>query len=180
MKVTQVYGWQGLKRVEIPSAAAGDIVAIAGIEDIGIGDTISGPGQSQTAARAAHRRADDRDDFQLQQLALGRARRRLVTSRKLRERLYHEQKKNVSLRIADTEQSDSFQVTGRGEFQLAIIIETMRREGYEMMVLQPDRGHPRRQRRSMNPIELLAIDIPEDFIGVVSQLLAMRKGKMTK
>jgi GTP-binding protein len=103
-----------------------------------------------------------------------------VTSRKLRERLYLEQKKNVSLRIADTEQSDSFQVTGRGEFQLAIIIETMRREGYELMVSKPTVLTRDINGAVNEPMELLVIDIPEDFIGVVSQLLAMRKGKMTK
>jgi GTP-binding protein len=103
-----------------------------------------------------------------------------VTSRKLRERLFYEQKKNVSLRIADTEQPDSFQVTGRGEFQLAIIIETMRREGYELMVSKPTVVTREIDGKLNEPMELLVIDVPEDFIGVVSQLLAVRKGKMTK
>ena len=103
-----------------------------------------------------------------------------VTSRKLRERLFFEQKKNVSLRIVDTEQPDAFQVTGRGEFALAIIIETMRREGYELMVSKPTVVTREIDGKLHEPIELLVIDIPEDFIGVVSQLLAMRKGKMTK
>jgi GTP-binding protein len=91
-----------------------------------------------------------------------------------------EQKKNVSLRIIDTEQPDSFQVTGRGEFQLAIIIETMRREGYELMVSKPTVVTREINGNLNEPIELLVIDIPEDFIGVVAQLLAVRKGKMSK
>ena len=103
-----------------------------------------------------------------------------MTSRKLRERLFYEQKKNVSLRIVDTEQPDSFQVTGRGEFQLAIIIETMRREGYELQVSKPTVVTREINGTLHEPVELLVIDVPEDFIGVVSQLLAMRKGKMTK
>src|SRR5438067_8705293 len=103
-----------------------------------------------------------------------------VTSRKLRERLQYEQRKNVSLRVADTDQPDAFQVTGRGEFQLAIVIETMRREGYELQVSKPTVVTREINGTLHEPVELLVIDVPEDFIGVVSQLLAMRKGKMTK
>ena len=103
-----------------------------------------------------------------------------VTSRKLRERLFFEQRRNVSLRVEETEQPDAFQVTGRGEFALAIVIETMRREGYELMVSKPTVITREIGGAINEPMELLVIDIPEDFIGVVSQLLAMRKGKMTK
>ena len=180
VKVTQVYGWQGLKRVEIPSAAAGDIVAIAGIEDIGIGDTISDRDNPKPLPALRIDEPTIAMIFSSNNSPWAGREGDFVTSRKLRERLYHEQKKNVSLRIADTEQSDSFQVTGRGEFQLAIIIETMRREGYEMMVSKPTVVTRDVNGAVHEPIELLAIDVPEDFIGVVSQLLAMRKGKMTK
>ncbi len=180
VKITQVYGWQGLKRVEIPSAAAGDIVAIAGIEDIGIGDTISDRDNPKPLPALRIDEPTIAMIFSSNNSPWAGREGDFVTSRKLRERLYHEQKKNVSLRIADTEQSDSFQVTGRGEFQLAIIIETMRREGYEMMVSKPTVVTRDVNGALHEPIELLAIDIPEDFIGVVSQLLAMRKGKMTK
>ena len=180
VKVTQVYGWQGLKRVEIPSAAAGDIVTVAGIEDIGIGDTISDRDNPKPLPALRIDEPTIAMIFSSNNSPWAGREGDFVTSRKLRERLYHEQKKNVSLRIADTEQSDSFQVTGRGEFQLAIIIETMRREGYEMMVSKPTVVTRDVNGAVHEPIELLAIDIPEDFIGVVSQLLAMRKGKMTK
>ena len=180
VKVTQVYGWQGLKRIEIPSAEAGDIVAIAGIEDIGIGDTISDREDPKPLPALRIDEPTIAMIFSSNNSPWAGREGEFVTSRKLRERLYHEQKRNVSLRIADTEQPDSFQVTGRGEFQLAIIIETMRREGYELMVSKPTVVTRNVNGALHEPIELLVIDVPEDFIGVVSQLLAMRKGKMTK
>ncbi len=180
VKVTQVFGWQGLKRMEVPLAEAGDIVAIAGIADIGIGDTVA---DRENPRALAPLRIDEPTIamiFSANNSPWAGREGDFVTSRKLRERLFLEQKKNVSLRIADTEQPDSFQVTGRGEFQLAIIIETMRREGYELMVSKPTVVTREIDGRLHEPIELLVIDIPEDFIGVVSQLLAVRKGKMTK
>jgi GTP-binding protein len=103
-----------------------------------------------------------------------------VTSRKLRERLFSEQRRNVSLRVEETDLPDAFRVTGRGEFALAIVIETMRREGYELQVSKPTVVTREIDGVIHEPMELLVIDIPEDFIGVVSQLLAVRKGKMTK
>ena len=180
VKVTQVFGWQGLKRIEVDSVDAGDIVAIAGIEDIGIGDTVA---DRENPKPLPGLRIDEPTIamiFSANNSPWAGREGEFVTSRKLRERLFLEQKKNVSLRIADTEQADSFQVTGRGEFQLAIIIETMRREGYEVMVSKPTVVTREIDGKLYEPVELLVIDIPEDFIGVVSQLLAMRKGKMTK
>jgi GTP-binding protein len=180
VKITQVLGWQGLKRIEVDSAEAGDIVALAGIEDIGIGDTIT---DRENPKPLPALRIDEPTIgmiFSANNSPWAGREGDFVTSRKLRERLFLEQKKNVSLRIADTDQPDSFQVTGRGEFQLAIIIETMRREGYELMVSKPTVVTREIDGKLHEPIELLVIDIPEDFIGVVSQLLAMRKGKMTK
>jgi GTP-binding protein len=180
VKVTQVYSWEGLKRVEIAAAEAGDIVAVAGIEDIGIGDTIADRDNPKPLPALRIDEPTISMIFSSNNSPWAGREGDFVTSRKLRERLYHEQKKNVSLRISETEQPDAFQVTGRGEFQLAIIIETMRREGYEMMVSKPTVVTRSVEGALHEPIELLVIDIPEDFIGVVSQLLAMRKGKMTK
>jgi GTP-binding protein len=180
VKITQVYGWQGLKRVEVESVEAGDIVAVAGIEDIGIGDTIA----DREAPKALPPLRIDEPTiamvFSANNSPWAGREGEFVTSRKLRERLFHEQKRNVSLRIAETDQADAFQVTGRGEFQLAIIIETMRREGYELMVSKPTVVTREIDGKLNEPMELLVIDVPEDFIGVVSQLLAVRKGKMTK
>jgi len=179
-KVTQIYGWRGLKRVEIDSVDAGDIVAIAGIEDIGIGDTVADRENPKALPALRIDEPTITMVFSSNNSPWAGREGEFVTSRKLRERLFLEQKKNVSLRIADTEQPDSFQVTGRGEFQLAIIIETMRREGYEVMVSKPTVVTREIDAKLHEPVELLVIDIPEDFIGVVSQLLAMRKARMTK
>ena len=180
VKVTQVFGWQGLKRSEVASAEAGDIVALAGIEDIGIGDTVAERDDPKPLPALRIDEPTIAMIFSSNNSPWAGREGDFVTSRKLRERLFLEQKKNVSLRIIDTEQPDAFQVTGRGEFQLAIIIETMRREGYELMVSKPTVVTREIDGKLHEPIELLVIDVPEDFIGVVSQLLAMRKGKMTK
>ena len=180
VKVTQVFGWEGLKRSEVEFAEAGDIVALAGIEDIGIGDTVADRDNPKPLPALRIDEPTIAMIFSANNSPWAGREGDFVTSRKLRERLFLEQKKNVSLRIVDTEQPDAFQVTGRGEFQLAIIIETMRREGYELMVSKPTVVTRDVGGKLHEPVELLVIDIPEDFIGVVSQLLAMRKGKMTK
>ena len=180
VKVTQVYGWEGLKRIELPIAEAGDIVALAGIEDIGIGDTIADRENPRPLPALRIDEPTIAMVFSANNSPWSGREGEFVTSRKLRERLQYEQRKNVSLRVADTDQPDAFQVTGRGEFQLAIVIETMRREGYELQASKPTVVTREINGTLHEPVELLVIDVPEDFIGVVSQLLAMRKGKMTK
>jgi GTP-binding protein len=179
-KITQVYGWQGLKRIELAKAEAGDIVAVAGIEDIGIGDTLADRDNPQALPALRIDEPTIAMIFSANNSPWAGREGEFVTSRKLRERLLYEQRRNVSLRVDETEQPDAFQVTGRGEFQLAIVIETMRREGYELQVSKP-MVVTRDINGALNePMELLVVDIPEDFIGVVSQLLAVRRGKMTK
>jgi len=179
-KITQLYGWHGLKRSELQQASAGDIVAVAGIEDINIGDTI--------ADRLAPRplpaiRVDEPTIamiFSVNNSPWAGREGEYVTSRKVRERLVAEQRKNVSLRIEDTESPDAMRVMGRGELQLAILIETMRREGYELQVSKPTIITKTIDGVEQEPMELLLIDVPEEYIGVVTQLLAVRRGKMTK
>ncbi len=180
VKVTQVYGWQGLKRIELAQAEAGDIVAIAGIEDIGIGETIADRENPQPLPPLRIDEPTIAMIFSANNSPWSGREGEFVTSRKLRERLFYEQRRNVSLRVEETNQPDAFQVTGRGEFALAIVIETMRREGYELQVSKPTVITREINGVTNEPVELLVIDVPEDFIGVVSQLLAMRKGKMTK
>ena len=180
VKVTQVYGWQGLKRVEIPKTEGGDIAAVAGIEDIGIGDTIT---DRENPHPLPPLRIDEPTIamvFSANNSPWSGREGEFVTSRKLRERLFFEQRRNVSLRVEETDLPDAFRVTGRGEFALAIVIETMRREGYELQVSKPTVVTREIDGVTNEPMELLVIDVPEDFIGVVSQLLAVRKGKMTK
>src|SRR3954447_17065417 len=137
VKVTQVYGWQGLKRIELERAEAGDIAAIAGIEDIGIGDTIADREYPQPLPPLRIDEPTIAMIFSANNSPWSGREGEFVTSRKLRERLFFEQRRNVSLRVEETEQPDAFQVTGRGEFALAIVIETMRREGYELQVSKP-------------------------------------------
>lgn len=179
-KITQIYGWHGLKRSEIEQSRAGDIVAVAGIEDIHIGETI--------ADRLAPRplpaiRVDEPTIsmiFSVNTSPWAGREGQYVTSRKLRERLFVEQRKNVSLRIEDTDSPDALRVMGRGELLLAILIETMRREGYELQVSKPTIITKQVDGVEQEPMELLLVDVPEEYIGVVSQLLAVRRGKMMK
>lgn len=179
-KVTQLYAWQGLKRVEVEAAQAGDIVAVAGIEEIQIGETIADR-ESPTALPTL--RIDEPTIamiFGVNTSPWAGREGQYVTSRKVRERLWAELRKNVSLRIEETDSPDSFRVMGRGELQLAIFIETMRREGYELQVSRPTVIVKEKGGKPQEPMELLLIDIPEDYIGVVSQLLSVRRGTMSK
>jgi len=180
VKVTQVFVWRGLQRAEVPVASAGDIVAIAGIEDINIGDTI---GDRENPKPLPAIRVDEPTIsmiFGANTSPWAGREGTYVTSRQLRDRLYQEQRRNVSIRVEDTESPDSLRVTGRGELQLAIVIETMRREGYEMQVSKPTVLTKEIDGVKHEPVELLVVDVADDFVGVVSQLLALRRGKMMK
>ena len=176
-KIARLYGWRGLKRVEIEESRAGDIVMIAGIEDIEIGDTIADlepprplpvlPIDEPTVAMT----------FQVNHSPRARREGEFVTSRKLGERILFESRRNVSIRIEQLS-ADSWRVMGRGELQLAVILETMRREGYEVQVSKPTVLTRQVDGAIHEPIEFLVVDIPEDYIGTVTQLLSARKGKM--
>jgi len=180
VKVSQLYTWHGLQRMEIESASAGDIVAIAGIEDVNIGDTISDREDPKPLPGIRIDEPTIAMIFGTNTAPWAGREGEYVTSRKLRERLMQEQRRNVSLRIEDTDSPEALRVTGRGELQLAILIETMRREGYEVQVSKPTVVTRDVNGVLHEPVELLVIDIPEDYIGVVTQLLAVRRGKMTK
>ena len=180
VKVTQIFGWKDFKRIELESAGAGDIVAVAGIEDIHIGDTIADRSDPRPLPALRVDEPTIAMIFSANNSPWAGREGEFVTSRKLRERLAYEQRKNVSLRVEDTDSPDAFQVTGRGEFQLAILIETMRREGYELQVSKPTVVTQQVNGAVHEPVEMLVVDVPEEYIGVVSQLLAMRRGKMTK
>jgi GTP-binding protein len=180
VKITQIYGWHGLKRIELDSVQAGDIVAVAGIEEIQIGDTITDP---ENPAPLPAIRIDEPTItmiFSVNNSPWAGREGSFVASRKLRERLLLEQRRNVSLRVEDTESTEAMRVTGRGELQLAILIETMRREGYELQVSKPTAVTREVNGVVHEPVELLVIDVPEAYIGMVSQLLGMRRGKLTK
>ncbi len=179
-KLTRVYGWQGLKRVEMERAVAGDIVAVAGVEDIAIGDTIA---DRERPAVLPPIRVDEPTIAMLFGVNTGpwagRSGSR-VTSRQVRERLLQESRRNVSLRVEETDTMDTFRVLGRGELQLAVLIETMRREGFELQVSKPNVVLRERDGVVEEPLEQLLVDVPEDYVGVVTQLLGVRRGVMTK
>lgn len=178
-KVTQLYSWQGLKRHEIPAAQAGDIVAVAGIEEIQIGETIS---DSDNPVALPTIQIDDPTLAMIFGVNTGPWAGRegqYVTSRRIRERLFAEMHKNVSLRVEATDSPDAFRVMGRGELQLSVVIETMRREGYELQVSKPTVIVKEREGQLQEPMELVFIDVQEDYVGQVSQLMAQRKGFLT-
>ncbi len=179
-RITKMYSFEGLKRVEETRALPGDILAIAGVDGITIGETVSHP---DTPLAMPVIRIDEPTIGMLFTINtspfVGRE-GTYVTSRNLRDRLDKELLTNVSLRVEEAGGPDAFQVMGRGELQLAILIEMMRREGYELMVGKPQIITKTVNGKLMEPQELLVIDVPEPYVGVVIEKLGMRKGKMTK
>ena len=179
-KITKLYSFEGLKRVDETVGRPGDILAIAGVEGINIGETVTNP---ETPAPLPKIHIDEPTIammFTINTSPFAGREGQYVTSRHLRERLEKELLTNVSIRVEESGGPEAFRVMGRGELQLAILIETMRREGYELMV-----GKPEILTRSINgqlhePLEMLIIDCPETFLGVVIEKLGSRKGKMVK
>ncbi len=178
-RVTLLYAWHGLERREVPTARAGDIVAIGGIEELSIGDTIADRIAPVPLPPIRVEEPTIAMIFGVNTSPWGGREGQHVTSRKIRERLFAEARKNVSLRVEETGQPDTLRVAGRGELQLAVLIETMRREGYELQVSKPTIITREENGQTLEPMETLLVDVPEDFIGIVSQLLATRKGIMT-
>ena len=179
-KVTQLYAFEGLKQTPIESAEAGEIVALAGIEDISIGETISAIDDPRPLPRITVDEPTISMIFGVNTSPFSGREGRFVTSRKLRERLDKEALANVAIRVESTDSMDSFKVSGRGELQLAIMIEMMRRDGYEMQVSKPEVITRDDSGRKVEPIEMVVIDCPETFIGVITEALGRRRGRMTK
>ena len=179
-KVTVLYSYEGLKRVEIPEASAGELVAVAGIEAVEIGETIA-DAEKPVALPVMH--IDEPTVSMLYSSNISPfsgKEGRFVTSTQLRERLWKERRTNVAIRVEETDSPDTFRVSGRGELQLAILIEMMRREGFEMEVSKPQIITKVENGQTLEPMEHLVVDIPEEFIGAVTQKLGPRKGQMTK
>jgi len=179
-KVTRLYAFEGMKQVPIDHAEAGEIVALAGIEDIYIGETVSSAEDPQPLPRITVDEPTISMLFSVNTSPFAGREGRFVTSRKVRERLDKEALANVAIRIESTETMDTFKVSGRGELQLAIMIEMMRREGYELQVSKPEVITRRENGQVLEPIELTVIDCPDTFIGVVTEALGRRKGRLTK
>ncbi|HUG38454.1 MAG TPA: EF-Tu/IF-2/RF-3 family GTPase, partial [Candidatus Limnocylindrales bacterium] len=179
-KVTVLYIFEGLKRVEAAEASAGELVAVAGIDSVEIGETIA-DAESPVALPVMH--IDEPTVSMLFSSNVSPFSGRdgkFVTSTQLRDRLARERRSNVAIRVEETDSPDTFRVSGRGELQLAILIEMMRREGYEMEVGKPQIITRQEDGQTHEPMEHLVIDIPEEFIGAVTQKLGPRKGQMTK
>ncbi|EPX57429.1 GTP-binding protein TypA/BipA [Cystobacter fuscus DSM 2262] len=177
-KIVKLYGFQGLKRTEIADAGPGEIVSIAGIEDISIGDTIADVERPVALPRITVDEPTMMMIFKVNDGPLAGKEGKYVTSRNLRERLYREAYRNVSIRVEDTETPDAFRVVGRGELQLAVIIETMRREGYELTASNPEPVTKTIDGVLHEPMELLFCDVPENSVGAVTERLGPRKGRM--
>jgi GTP-binding protein len=178
-KVNTLYSFEGLEKVPIESAGAGDIVSVAGLEGVNIGDTVTDPEDPRKLPRIAVDEPTLSMVFSVNTSPLAGREGRFVTSRQIRQRLEKEVLHNVSIRV-DFTGMDSFVVDGRGELQLAILIETMRREGYELSVSMPEVITKTIDGVLHEPMELLVVDVPDEFVGVVTQQAGTRKGKMLK
>jgi GTP-binding protein len=179
-KVTKLFGFDGLKRVEIAEAAAGDIVCLAGIEDITIGETISDSEQRVAIPPTAIDEPTVSMIFGVNTSPVAGRDGQYVTSRNLRERLTRELIGNVSMRVEDTDSPEQLKVIGRGELQLSILIEMMRREGFELQVSRPEIVTKEIKGVRMEPVEDLVIDVPEEFQGVVIAQAGTRRGVLSK
>ncbi|HXZ80187.1 MAG TPA: translational GTPase TypA [Terriglobales bacterium] len=180
VRITKLFSFSGLKRVEVEQTELGDIVAIAGVTGIAIGDTITGVENPAPLPRITIDEPTIAMQFTVNTSPFAGREGQYVTSRHLRERLEKELLTNVSLRVEDTGSTDTFLVMGRGELQLSILIEMMRREGYELMVGKPEIVTKTENGQRMEPVEHLFVDIPEEFIGVVMEKLGMRKAETLK
>jgi GTP-binding protein len=178
-KITKLFSFSGLKRTDITETTLGDIVAVAGVEGITIGETITDAENPSPLPPIVIDEPTIAMTFTVNTSPFAGREGTYVTSRNLRERLAKELLTNVSLRVEDMGSTDSFKVLGRGELQLSILIEMMRREGYELMVGKPEIVTKRINGNLMEPVEHLTVDVPEEFVGVVMEQLGARKGEVT-
>jgi GTP-binding protein len=179
-RVSQLYAFEGLKREPVERAGFGEIVALAGIENINIGDTITSIENPQPLPSIAVDEPTIAMIFGVNNSPFAGREGKYVTSRQIKERLDKEILGNVAIRVEDTDSPDQFKVSGRGELQLAILIEMMRREGYELQVSKPEAITRKVEGKTLEPIEAVVIDCPDEFIGVITEALGRRKGQMTK
>ena len=179
-RVSQLYVFEGLKREPVERAGFGEIVALAGIENINIGDTITTYDNPHPLPSIAVDEPTIAMIFGVNNSPFAGKEGKYVTSRQLKERLDKEILGNVAIRVEDTDSPDQFKVSGRGELQLAILIEMMRREGYELQVSKPEAITRKVDGKTLEPIEAVVVDCPDEFIGVITEALGRRKGQMTK
>jgi GTP-binding protein len=178
LRVTKLFGFLGLKRVEIEEAQAGDIIAVAGLEDINVGETVCDPAHQEALPVLTIDEPTLKMTFLVNNSPFAGREGKHVTARKLRDRLMHELETDVSLRVDETDSPEAYTVSGRGELHLSILIETMRREGFELQVSKPEVIIREIDGQKMEPVERLLIDIPEEYTGSVMESLGARKADM--
>jgi GTP-binding protein len=178
-QINEVFTHMGLARVEVDLAEAGDIVAVTGLEAVNIGETVASPERPEALPGIIIGEPTVKMTFGVNTSPFGGREGKYCTSRQLRARLYRELETNISLRLEDTDSPDVFMVSGRGELHLAILIETLRREGYELELSKPEAITKTVNGKVMEPIEALTVDTVEECIGDLTEMLAKRKGRMT-
>jgi GTP-binding protein len=178
-EIGEVFTYLGLKRLEVAEAEAGDIIAVTGIEKVNIGDTIASSERPEALPRIEVGEPTIEMTFGVNTSPFAGREGRFSTTRQLRERLYKELETNLSLRVQDTDSPDTFLVKGRGELHLAILIETMRREGYEFEVSNPEAITKVIDGKLMEPMEALTLDTKDEYIGVLTEMLSKRQAQLT-
>ena len=179
-KVTKLYTFSGLDRIDVDEVGAGDIVALAGIDGVEIGKTLTDPSKRERILGIAVEEPTLSVDITVNNSPFAGQSGKFVTTRQVRDRLYKELERNVALRVEDTEQPDTFTVSGRGELHLGILMETMRREGYEFQVSRPRVITRREEGQLQEPYEEAVVEVPQELVGTVIEKLGGRKGEMTE
>ena len=177
-RINTLYRFEALSRVEVEEAMVGDIVAVSGMADLGIGDTLCDPANIEALPFVRISEPTVSVNFVVNDSPLAGTEGKYVTSRHLRERLYKELQTDVSLRVEDTEATDTFRVSGRGELHLSVLIETMRRQGYEFQVSKPEVLFHTENGLRMEPVERVIVDVPEESMGPVIEKIGKRRGQL--
>lgn len=178
VRISRLYQFDGLKRVEVDSAAAGDIICVSGIADLNIGETICAPDCIEPLPFVKIDEPTISMNFIVNDSPFAGKEGKFVTSRNLRDRLFKEVETNVSMKVEETDSTDTFKVSGRGELHLSILIETMRRQGYEFQVSRPQVITKVENGKLLEPIELLIVEVPEEYVGSVMQKIGSRRGEL--
>ncbi len=178
VKISRLYQFEGLKRVEVEEAAVGDIICVSGIADLNIGETICAPDCVEPLPFVKIDEPTISMNFMVNDSPFAGQDGKYVTSRNLRDRLFKEVETNVSMRVEETDSTDCFKVSGRGELHLSILIETMRRENYEFQVSRPQVITKTENGKLLEPIELLIVEVPEEYVGAVMQKIGARRGEL--
>ncbi|MET0285135.1 MAG: translational GTPase TypA [Polyangiales bacterium] len=179
-KVSQLYGMRGVKRTSVEDAGAGDVALVAGSDDIQIGDTITSITLQEALPRIVVEEPTIKVRFQVNSSPMAGRSGKWVTSRHLRDRLEREMRKNLAMKMEETDTPDAFMVYGRGELMIAILLENMRREGYEVAVSMPEVVTKQVDGQLSEPVERVVIDVPDEYVGAITQRLGERRGRMDK